>query len=255
MPVENGIGRRWIGQRDLLAAGRVSALVSPSMTSPASTKLMFALWGSDPTELRDGALHAELAAAGVRRLQLNLDDADVAPAMRIPTGEPVSAILSAWTDDDPAPLVAVLDRLTTRVAGWRVDERRRLDPPETPDGVRADALANVALLRKPAELETAEWMRRWMVEHTPIAIRTQATFGYLQNVVVEPVTPGAPYLSALVEELFPSAGISDMHAFYGSGGDDAELGRRLELLMASVARIGADREIDLVPSSRYTYRL
>ena len=27
----------------------------------------------------------------------------------------------------------------------------------------------------------------------------------------------------MVEELFPSAGMTDIHAFYGSGGDDAEL--------------------------------
>ena len=44
-----------------------------------------------------------------------------------------------------------------------------------------------------------------------------------------------------------------MHAFYGSGGDDAELDRRITELMASVSRIGADRDLDLVPTSRYLY--
>ena len=72
--------------------------------------------------------------------------------------------------------------------GYAVDERRRLDPPEAWDGSRADALANVAILRRPAELDRAEWLRRWMVDHTPIAIRTQATFGYVQNIVTGPVT-------------------------------------------------------------------
>ena len=62
-------------------------------------------------------------------------------------------------------------------------------------------------------------------------------------------------MDALVEELFPSAGMTDMHAFYGSGGDDAELSDRLTRLMASVARIGFDHDIDLVPSSRYVYEL
>jgi hypothetical protein len=46
-----------------------------------------------------------------------------------------------------------------------------------------------------------------------------------------------------------------MHAFYGSGGDDAELSARLDRLMTSVARIGFDHDIDLVPSSRYAYEL
>ncbi len=76
--------------------------------------------------------------------------------------------------------------------GYAVDERRRLDPPEAWDGSRADALANVAILRRPADLDRAEWLRIWMVDHTPIAIRTQATFGYVQNVVTGPVTDGAP---------------------------------------------------------------
>ena len=84
---------------------------------------------------------------------------------------------------------------------------------------------------------------------------TQATFGYVQNVVVRAVTEDAPRVDALVEELFPSAAMTDMHAFYGSGGDDAELNDRFTRLMTSVARFGADRDLDLVPSSRYVYTL
>ena len=218
---------------------------------------MFALWAADPAALRAAALRAELAAAGVHRVQLNLDDADVAPALRLATAEPIAAIVSTWSGDETAPaaVVAALRRVSGRVAGWRVDERRRLDPPGVPDGERADALANVAVIRRPAELDRAEWLRRWLVDHTPVAIRTQATFGYVQNVVLEPVTTGAPFVSGLVEELFPTAGMTDPHAFHGSGGDEAELARRFSALMASVARIGADRDLDLVPSSRYAYTL
>jgi hypothetical protein len=148
-----------------------------------------------------------------------------------------------------------LNQVATRVHGYAVDERRRLDPPEAWDGTRADALANVAILRRPEDLPREEWIRRWMVEHTPVAIRTQATFGYVQNIVTGPATDGAPQVDALVEELFPGRGITDMHAFYGSGGDDAELHRRIGELMASVARIGADHDLDLVPTSRYLYEV
>jgi hypothetical protein len=220
------------------------------------TKLMFAVWGEDAgTRLHEASLRDELAAAGVRRLQLNVDDEHVAPAMRIPSFDrPVDAIVSVW-DAEPGPVVEALGARATQLHGYAVDERRRLDPPEAWDGSRADALANVAVLRRPDELAHEEWLRRWMVEHTPIAIRTQATFGYVQNVVLAPVTADAPRVDAFVEELFPSAGMVDMHAFYGSGGDDAELGRRLTDLMASVTRIGADRDLDLVPTSRYLYAL
>lgn len=216
-------------------------------------KLVFALWGVGRS-LHDPALHEALAAAGVRRLQVNVDDEHVAAAMRIPTGEPVAAVVSVW-EVEPGPVAQILATTAATVHGWRVDERRRLDPPESWDGSRADALSNVAILRHPAEMSHEEWLRRWMVDHTPVAIRTQATFGYVQNVVLGPVTDGAPHVDGFVEELFPSAGITDMHAFYGSGGDDAELHRRLTELMASVARIGADRDLDLVPTSRYLYAL
>lgn len=212
---------------------------------------MFLLWG-EGRSLHDRALHRELAGVGVRRLQLNLDDEHVAAAMRIPAGDPVRAVVSVW-DAEPGPVADVLATAATTVHGWRVDERRRLDPPEAWDGSRADALSNVAILRRPDELAHEEWLRRWLVEHTPVAIRTQATSGYVQNIVLEAVTGGAPRVDAIVEELFPSAGITDMHAFYGSGGDRAELDRRLSELMASVARIGADRDLDLVPTSRYLY--
>ena len=51
------------------------------------------------------------------------------------------------------------------------------------------------------------------------------------------------------------AAMADQHAFYGSGGDQAELDRRFAELMASVARFGADRDLDLVPTSRYSWSL
>jgi hypothetical protein len=220
------------------------------------TKHFFALWGDDlATTLHEPALHGRLAEAGIRRLQLNVDDAEVAAAMRIPHfTDPIGALVSVW-DADPAAVAEVLRDVATTVHGYAVEERRRLDPPEAWDGSRADALANVAVLRRPDDLDRAEWLRIWMVDHTPIAIRTQATFGYVQNIVTQAVTPDAPRIDAFVEELFPSAGIHDMHAFYGSGGDDAELNRRLTQLMASVARFGADHDLDLVPSSRYLYEL
>ncbi|MDF1604050.1 EthD domain-containing protein [Nocardioides sp. YIM 152315] len=218
-------------------------------------KSMFLMWGDElATTLRDGAVHARLAAVGVRRLQVNVTDDPVAGALRIDhVDDPIAGFVSVW-DADAAAVAEVLGQVGV-VHGYAVDEHRRLDPPEAWDGSRADALANVAVLRRPAELDHDEWLRRWMVDHTTVAIRTQATFGYVQNVVVAPLTAGAPAVDGLVEELFPSAAVTDMHAFYGSRGDDAELGRRIGELMASVARIGADRDLDLVPTSRHLYEL
>ena len=145
---------------------------------------MYAAWGDDLTHrLRDVQLHERLAAAGVRRLQLNLDDADVAPAMRIATGaEHIGAVVSVWADSDPE-VTEALASATSRLAGWEVDERLPIPPPETPHAARLDALANVAVLKRPDDLGRDEWLHRWLVDHTPIAIATQASFGYVQNIV------------------------------------------------------------------------
>ncbi len=233
----------------------------------AVTKRMFALWSRDSDQqadlgalLRGAATQDALRAAGVTRWQVNVDDEPVAAAMRLPAGDaPVAAVVSAW-DGAADAVLAVLRGLpeVTDVWGWEVEERRPIAPEERGDGVRLDALANIALLRRPAELSHEEWLHRWLVDHTPVAIATQGTFGYVQNIVVETLTPdrpGAPDVAALVEELFPTAAITDVHAFYGSGGSQAELNDRLGKMMASIARFGADRGLDLVPTSRYLHDL
>ncbi|MBJ7288637.1 MAG: EthD domain-containing protein [Williamsia sp.] len=217
---------------------------------------MYALWGSDlGGSLAAADVRAALTDAGADRVQLNIAGVpEVAGAMALSTFvPPIDAIVSAWSDSRPEPIAEVLAGLTDRVVGWEVTERRPLPPPETWDGSRADALANVAFLRRPDTLDRAEWLHRWLEDHTPIAIATQATFGYLQNIVERPVTPDLEHVDAIVEELFPPAAVGDIHAFYGSGGDDAELSRRMTALLDSVVRIGAHENIDVVPTLRYLY--
>ncbi|MBF6266060.1 hypothetical protein IU463_29775, partial [Nocardia farcinica] len=104
-------------------------------------------------------------------------------------------------------------------------------------------LTNVACLRRPADLAYDDWLARWRGAHTEVALATQATFGYVQHRVLEPVTADAPEIAAVVEELFPIEALHDPPAFYGSGGDPAALGRRIEAMMASVATFGADRDL------------
>lgn len=232
---------------------------NPRYGHPVS-KLMYVLWGDDlPAKLLDPALRERLATVGVTRLQVNVDDEAVAPAMRIPTSDsPIGAIVSVWTERDgepDGPVTDVLAPLADRLAGYEIYERQPIPPPAIGDGERMDTLANIAVLRRPEELSREQWIHHWLVDHTPVAKVTQATFGYVQNVVVRPVTADAPQIDAMVEELFPSAGMTDMHAFYGSGGDDAELNDRFTRLMTSVARFGADRDLDLVPSSRYVFAI
>ena len=188
------------------------------------------------------------------RLQVNLADAAVSTAMlRLTTFEqPVAAVVSVWAPDplDIAPLASLADH----TAGYEVSETVRLEPPTAAVGERSAGLANIALLRRPPDLDHAEWLRRWHIEHTAVAIETQATFGYVQNVVVRRLDESAPPIDGIVEEQFPIEALTDPHAFYGSGGDAEELMARVQRMAGSVARFGADRNVDVVPTSRFVLK-
>lgn len=221
-------------------------------------KLIVVLHGADlGARLAAPTLRTTLAAVGASAVQINLDDADVVPAMRFGPGELVTALASIWTDGDPAAAITAVATAAEEPEphAYRVTERVRLDPAPVPDGTRSDVLAQVALLRRPASMTEEQYLEYWMLHHTPIAIRTQNTSCYVQNVVEEALTPTSPPVAAIVEEHFPMAALTDPHAFYGSRGDDAELRRRTSELMTSVAKFGADQGLDLVPTSRYFWHL
>jgi hypothetical protein len=165
-----------------------------------TTKLIVALYGDATNPVLHGtALRDRLAVAGCTAVQVNVDDADVAPAMRFgpgdPAGRPITAFVTVWTEDIDSTR-AVLTGLGDGPHVYQVTEHRRLDPPAVPDGERADALTNIAVLRRPDGMSQAEYLDYWLVHHTPIAIRTQATFGYIQNAVDEALTEGAPAIAS-----------------------------------------------------------
>ncbi|MFI6044294.1 hypothetical protein ACIA8C_21885 [Nocardia sp. NPDC051321] len=224
--------------------------------SGRAMKVMFALWGIG--DLLTDELTARLTAAGTVAVQANISDAAVADAMLRLTAfdEPVAAVVSVWLPNrrETDAVAAVLASVAKRVAGWQVEETRPIEPPLVPLRERASGLANLAFLRRPDTMSHAEWLHRWRDQHTEVAIATQATFGYVQNLVLEPITDAAPDVAAIVEELFPIEALTDPHAFYGSARDNAELTRRIERLMKSVNTFGADRDIDVVPTSRYLLR-
>jgi hypothetical protein len=71
--------------------------------------------------------------------------------------------------------------------------------------------------------------------------------------VVRALTPGAPAIDAIVEELFPHQAVSDWHAFFGAADDD-DLRDRMRRMVASADAFGANRKVDTVPTSRYVFR-
>ncbi|MDN5745947.1 MAG: EthD domain-containing protein [Nocardioidaceae bacterium] len=224
----------------------------------ATVKLIHILRGENSVEASlSPDLREHLAQIGVQRLQVNVDDAEVAPAqLRFKADErPIRSVVTTWTHGDPDALTQVLRAIDADVVGWRVEDRVPLNPPNCGDGQRADAYAQVVLLGKPEGRSHAEWLDRWINSHTAVAIETQSTFGYIQNVVVERLTGKGSSVDAVVEELFPMEAMTDWHVFYDTGGDQAELERRMERMKQSVDYFGARSDMEVVPTSRYVFDL
>jgi hypothetical protein len=200
-----------------------------------------------------------LLALGVAGLAVNVRDGAVRDSLMTLTtlDPPVVALVSLWTQQyygsQVRAALALLEMECEEVAAYLVTESVPLPAPATGAGKRTDGFANVALLRRPAELDAETWFARWHLDHTPVAIATQSTFGYTQNAVVRVLTPGAPDIDAIVEELFPIEASTDLHVFFDAA-NDAELSDRMNRMVASTTAFGANQNVDTIPTSRYVYR-
>lgn len=200
----------------------------------------------------------ELLDLGFPGVVVNVRDSPVRGSLMTLTtlDPPVGAVLSLWTQQSYGQQVrAALDVLAGEsdfLSAYLVTESVPLAPPEHL-GQRCPGLANIALLRRPPTLDRVTWLQRWQGDHTQVAIDTQATFGYTQNLVVRALTPDAPAIDGIVEELFPDAATTDLHAFFGAA-DDADLTDRMQKMIASTSAFGANENIDTVPTSRYLLR-
>ncbi|MCE9514815.1 MAG: EthD domain-containing protein [Mycobacterium sp.] len=206
-----------------------------------------------------GPIAAALLDLDLPGVTLNLRDGAVRDSLMTLTtlDPPVQGFVSLWTQQyygtEIDEALRMLRAEADDVAAYLVTESAPMPPPDSPPGERASGMANMALLRRPAELDEQTWLRRWHHDHTPVAIATQSTFGYVQNFVVRPLTAGAPPLSAIVEEMFPIEAVGSLHAFFGAS-DDADLTDRLNKMVASTAAFGANVDVDTVPTGRYVFR-
>lgn len=212
-------------------------------------------WGRQLRELLPSALRD----AGVHAARLNLDDGDVAAAgalrQKLLQDQP-QALLQVWVNSAIASLRAPVDALVTehaaRWAGYLVTESQPLRNTRHPAraGQRTEGFAQMALLRRPLRLTAEAWLTHWHSVQTPVAIETQDSFEYVQNVVVRALSADAPLFDAIVEECFPADAMTDPQAFFDARGDEQKFQRNLQRMMDSVAGF-LDLPIDCIPTSQY----
>ena len=199
-----------------------------------------------------------LLAAGARHVQVNVMDSGVEAAagsrLRSGSGPSPDAVVSLWVDSANAPLRAPYDEILRQVdadlAAYLVTESAPL-PGDRVDG-RRPGYTQVSFLQRPERIDPQSWMDHWHGHHTQVAIDTQSTSRYLQNLVVRPLTADAPPCTAIVEESFPEEAMTDQSVFFDAVGDDDRLKANADALMASVMAFLDFDLIDVVPTSEYS---
>ena len=229
-------------------------------------KLVYSLWQGpqrSADEFRDellGQLCPQLAQlAGVHGVRLAVSDSAVTAAAkrRMESHPPVpGALLSLWVDDAGAAAAweSLIDQYVGRKGAYLVVEAEPLvsqhKHPGAP-GERVHGMCQVVFLRRPAQLERELWLSIWKDSHTRVAIDTQSTFGYRQNVVARVLGGETLAFDAIVEENFPPGAMDSDHAFYHTGGDENLLQQRMTAMVESCARFIDFEHIDVVPMSEY----
>ncbi len=211
---------------------------------------------ADRGDLRDalvgGLAPTLLAEPAVRGLSMAIDDpdADVAPPVPWPDGEPVLlATVSTWlpaydhresVEDRIATTAAALD-LT--VHGYVVTESLYTDygenehsaPRAWPDGVRSPGVLTVGLLQRPPGHDRLAWLRHWHGVQSPESAELQPRCRYVRNLVALPLADDAPPLDGIVDEAWPSnAHVADPDLFYNGGGDPAVVQANVERMLTNV---------------------
>jgi hypothetical protein len=206
-----------------------------------------------------GPVADELLSLGVRGLSVNVRDGAVTHSLMTLTtlDPPAAAVVSLWTQqcygEQVQAALSLLAAECDHLSAYLVTESVPMTGPRAKFGSRTTGLANIALLRRPAGMDLDTWLTRWQRDHTPVAIETQSIIGYTQNWVARPLTPDAPGIAGIVEELFPPEAITDLKAFFGAA-DDNDLQHRLGRMIASTTAFGANENIDTVPTSRYVFK-
>jgi hypothetical protein len=238
-------------------------LAGSSAYRSAVEKILYAGWKPDHMAIADfraallGPTATALTDAGARGVTVILADDRAVQGLRIARLDP-SAVVSLWVDSavGHVALESILRMLMPRLAGWLALESvpLRNTTHEVRLGERLPGLYTVAFLEKPATLDHATWLSRWQGDHTPIAIETQRTFLYVQNVLVRALTPDAPAWAAIVEEAFPAEAATDPLRFYAAS-TPAELAIQQQRMVASCERFIDFARFETIPMSTYVVTL
>ena len=225
-------------------------------------KLFYALWRPEAAaaETWCAALRGlpdALASTGAQRISVGVPDV---PA---PQDDPYAGMrrtaphgmVSFWLNSAHYrhAAEALVHAQTARLAGYAVQESTIL-PNTTPGaGQREDGFLQVCgFAALPGLSRTALWAA-WLEQHTDVAVQTQSTTYYNQNIVIRPLTDGAPAWDAIVEERFPDAALNDREAYFAAAGNAARMAANSQRMAASCARFIDFATLSLMNCGEYRF--
>lgn len=229
-------------------------------------KVVAALWSTGNRPAFNARLLATLPSAlrqaGASRIRINLRDEAVEPAAPLIQrwqNPQQDAVVQFWLPSANARFRGAVDAAlaahSAQFAAWLVAESTIISNtkhPPKPDA-RTWGWAQSTFLAFRPDLPHAEALAFWRGHHTRIAIETQANFEYVQNLIVEPLTAGAPPYDAFVEECFSPAAMTDSADFFDAVGDEAKFNANLDAMMDSCGRFIDFARIDVIPTSQYDH--
>lgn len=229
-------------------------------------KIQYALWKNTDeshqhfSERLRSTVAPECLSHSPQALSLAVVDDAVAAASayRMECTRPApDALLSLWLHSaiSRGDYEAILAQNVARFWGYLVCESSPLpDSHSHSGGDRTPGMNQVVFLRKPPRLDRETWLENWLGHHTSVAIETQSTFVYRQNVIMRALNYGSAPYDAVVEECFPEAAIHSREAFYDAVDQPELFQQRQQQMMESCARFIDFDKIDCVPMSEYVFK-
>ena len=206
-----------------------------------------------------GPVGRQLIAKGAQRLQIHVVDDAVAPGakLRLEKMRPMpAAVVSFWLNAAHArgPHEAVLEAAAPRIAGYAVAEAVVLPIAETyPDGERVRGFSQIALFRKLPGIAYEGFLEIWMRDQTVVGPATQDTFYYGQNIVIRPLTVGAPPIDGIVDECYPIEALTDHLVYWKANGSEEVFQAHLKREMDNVARFLDGDNVSAFVTSTYRF--
>ena len=157
-------------------------------------KVMIITWSDcakDDAYLRRLHLLSEItkARSSIRTVRLAISDSGVNDAISRQMGRtPLPNLLtSIWSEslDDALEVCEEWKQASDKNSIFGVSEKEPLPNKKHPAkvGQRVHGFCQVAFLQRPERLMKEEWLSIWQQSHTQVAIKTQSTFAYRQNLI------------------------------------------------------------------------